>query len=103
MYLFTNTDLIHSPSDNMHSLGGAVFVLAQVATANWAHQLHDSVPADASWLSVGLAYAYFASFLVLGHFVMLNLFVAVVLETVEQAALRCRARAPNDVSLMSCR
>lgn len=95
-HLFHGTD-----PQRWGNLGAALLTLFQVATLEgWAEVMYDAMEAT-PW-----AWVYFISFVIVGTFVMINMFVAVVINSLEeskamQSADDGRAGAPDsDAALL---
>ncbi|MFN7751846.1 MAG: ion transporter [Pseudomonadota bacterium] len=79
----------HDP-ERWGTLGDALLTLFQVATLEgWAEVMRDAMQA------VPFAWVYFISFVVIGTFVMINLFVAVVINSLEETKASARATDPD--------
>jgi len=99
VYAVAGWHLFHAhDAERWGTLGNALLTLFQVATLeSWTGVMRDAMQVQPySWL-------YFVSFVVIGTFVMINLFVAVVINSLEEAkastGTQMRAASPDDVSL----
>lgn len=72
--------------DRWGNLGASLMTLFKVLTQSWWADIHDTVEVTHAW-----AWLYFGSFIFIAVFVLINLFVAVIVENMQNARVERRA------------